>query len=105
MVFAPAPSMAGCRGFSIAAVRTLPQREYLSRPGDGDSLFRKFRVTGQKFLRKAEVSPLVHGKKSPDIRRLQKVTGAPEAVLSQPGVQGQHGQVDPAAPQGALCTA
>lgn len=66
----PAPSMTGCPGFSIAAVRTLPQREYLSRPGEGDGLFRKFRVTGQKFLRKAEVPPLVHREKAGDVRCL-----------------------------------
>ena len=70
VVSASAPSMAGCREFSIAAVWTRPQREYLSRPGEGDGLFRKFRVTGQKFLRKAEVPPLVHREKAGDVRCL-----------------------------------
>ena len=52
-----------------------------------------------------EIPPLVHGQKAADVRQLQEVPGTPEAVLPQPGVQRQHGQVDAAGPGEAPHTA
>ena len=41
----------------------------------------------------------MHGQKAADIRQLQEVPGATEAVLPQTGIQRQHGQIDLPAPE------
>jgi len=41
----------------------------------------------------------VHGQKAADIRQLQEVLGATEAVLPQTGIQRQHGQTHLPAPE------
>ena len=47
----------------------------------------------QELPGKAKILPLVHGDHAADPGQIQEVPGTPEAVLSQPGVQGQHGQI------------
>ena len=92
-------TLSGPAFFSAPRGGSVREPEPLPRPLHWNGALPELRAGVQEPLREGVVSPLVHGQKAADVRRLQKIPRSPEAVLSQPGVQRQHGQVDPPAPE------